>query len=710
MTDAAAAAEETTRVQRYRTVSEQKKLQVLPAPLRPVYYAELLELSQRRDDPRAHSDKKQIKKDLSRTFAFLPPARGPGGEEALVKLLENLLLAYVERGRALTATASGPRPVLVVIDPTKSGSCTTPRGLLDGYSQGLNFFAGMSLLCAGGACWDGSGQPGLEETAFWLLALLLEDVLDPDFFGADVKGNMQMAFVGGLGMKNMVVDLAESRCPSMFEALGHEAFVCSLGSVLDKWVLSLFIGCAPHRLIQHLWDHLILPSPYHDDTQKLPRGLGTLVAFSLAGLVCCGEEQLQGTPILEHLRKQRLKGACAEDLSLEAAEAIQKLHVSLSKWPAERDGDFLNVCTTIMVDLARTGCDSSQLWEEVRKQKQRIVDVSDNVDQQMMSLAKRTHFTVTEIGRLRSELENFQARRRADSFGPLGTSKSVGRRNGRDRAPSSSSSFSDEGLSLDAFTELVRRAVPKFPPQLCERLFQKLDVFGVGHLAFAELACGMSALSLGTMDEKLQVCFDLFDSEGQRALKLKDLCELCTVLFRVALTQGFEAAKVPSTDDVLSSLRGSRVKSEPPQMRAAYTVDSAVGSPRGQARRRMTLHGEVSVGRRISQLISPGPSRDGSPTPRIGGEQQPWRSMLLRLLSVAQVRTPGGPWLVAFEDFRTAAHMEPALLCLFSWLPPRPPDMDGPTFEITPEERISSSCAETLWLIVERLKGCFRRG
>merc|ERR1719469_1053356 len=106
-----------------------------------------------------------------------------------------------------------------------------------------------------------------------------------------------------------------------------------------------------------------------------------------------------------------------------------------------------------------------------------------------------------------------------------------------------------EGLSLSAFTEAVHRVVPEFPSDLCGRLFGKLDAFGVGRLAFAELACGMSALSLGTMDEKLQVCFDLFDSEGQRALTLKDLCDLCTVLFRVALAQGFTAAKRVSTDD-----------------------------------------------------------------------------------------------------------------------------------------------------------------
>merc|ERR1712139_78203 len=103
------------------------------------------------------------------------------------------------------------------------------------------------------------------------------------------------------------------------------------------------------------------------------------------------------------------------------------------------------------------------------------------------------------------------------------------------------------GVDLKTFKEVVARSVPEFPLELCGRLFDKLDAFCVGHLSFVELVCGMSALSLGTMDEKLQVCFDLFDSEGHRALTLKDLGDLCTVLFRVALAQGFHSAKKATT-------------------------------------------------------------------------------------------------------------------------------------------------------------------
>ena len=46
----------------------------------------------------------------------------------------------------------------------------------------------------------------MEEDAFWLLACLLEDVLDPDFFGADVD-NMKMVNIGGLGLRPGTVHL-----------------------------------------------------------------------------------------------------------------------------------------------------------------------------------------------------------------------------------------------------------------------------------------------------------------------------------------------------------------------------------------------------------------------------------------------------------------------------------------------------------------------
>lgn len=435
-----------------------------------------------------------------------------------------------------------------------------------------------------------------------------------------------MAYIGGLGMRSFIVERAQVHCPAMLDALGPEAFASSMESILDQWVLSLFVGCSPARLLEHLWDHLLLPSPYHpaDSRRRLPRGLATIIAFALAALKCCGEERLQNGKVLHQISQRRKAGAAPEDITLEAGEAIQTIRNSLANWPAEKDLELLGHLTRILVQLTQDEDGFFRLWEEVRKRKQRIADCAGNYDEQLMSLARRTHFTVQEIGRLREELRQLR-----DNDGSFGDNTEV----------SEEGTSLSRGLNLETFKELVRRAVPEFPLELCGRLFNKLDHFGVGRLTFVELACGMSALSLGTMDEKLQVCFDLFDSEGRRALTLKDLIDLCTTLFRVALAQGYGAARsaTASTDEVLTP---RRVK--PP------------------------VHGR-HVSARVRLADEPKPA-------------EPWRSMLLRLLSAAQVRTPGGPLLVAFEDFRNAAHMEPALLCLFSWCLPRPPEISGPAF------------------------------
>ncbi|CAE7386261.1 CHIP, partial [Symbiodinium sp. KB8] len=128
-------------------------------------------------------------------------------------------------------------------------------GILTGYPQGLNFLAGMGLLALSSGSLP-TQRAKLEEDTFWLLSHLLEDVLDPDFFGADVRGNLKMVHIGGLGMRSFILEKAKVYCPKIFQALGEEACSSCLGSLLDSWVLALFVGCAPHRLLEHLWDTL----------------------------------------------------------------------------------------------------------------------------------------------------------------------------------------------------------------------------------------------------------------------------------------------------------------------------------------------------------------------------------------------------------------------------------------------------------------------
>lgn len=632
--------EENCRKIKYREVAIQKRRRDLHhLTLQEEYYSSLISMFHERKDIAADRDKKQLEKDLPRTFQALPPVHCAGGCEALLPLVGRVTAAYIERGRRLSVASRNHCRLESTSASGRARAPTTARGLLDGYPQGLNFLVGMSLVCAGGASWDGNRPGAIEEIAFWLLALLLEDVLDPDFFGAADRLNRQMAYIGGLGMKSIVVDRSAQKCTAVFEALGDEAFENCVGPVLDKWLLSMFIGCAPHRLMYVFWEHLLLPSPYNDEECECPRGLCAVIAFALAGLECCAERELANTQLLQDVRAMRLDGAEPQMLMLEFSEAIMRINKSFAEWPQNRDQEFVESFTRHLSDITSGGAD--KLWEEVQRRKQRIVGLAEGFDLQLMALAERTHFTVQEVGRLKRELENYQNRRNAKS--------------------SVTGSVSNDGLTFDTFRKVTKKIVPEFPIELCGRLFAKLDAFNVGRLAFAELACGMSALSLGTVDEKLQVCFDLFDSEGRRALSLNDLIQLCNVLFRLALARGSSDMKKAQTDEVLI-----------PNPKSARTL---LHSP---LLRRRPLDSTGTFFAEVGRFGS-GPDEDNTPR----------RNMLLRLLTAAKKRESGGPWLVAFEDFRLAASTEPAILCLFSWCLPRPPDVVVQSFIDDSSDRTS---------------------
>ncbi|CAE7622653.1 cbpM [Symbiodinium sp. CCMP2456] len=302
---------------------------------------------------------------------------------------------------------------------------------------------------------------------------------------------------------------------------------------------------------------------------------------------------------------------------------------NLHQWPEDQDDLFLCNFTRILVELAENTDQFAGLWEDVRCRKQAIADCAGNCDEQLMTLAQQTHFSLEEIELLRKQFRKMR-----------------------------NSSQETTVLDLKGFKEVVKEAVPEFPPELCGRLFQKLDCFGVGRLTFMELACGMSALALGTMDEKLQVCFDLFDSEGRRALTLKDLNDLCTTLFKVALSHGSVNRKA-STDEVMAKQSGAL---------SQRSSETDLPFPMTPPMRPSSV---IVVGREKVRASAP---TEITKSITMDDQELPSRSMLLRLLAAAKVHTPGGQRLVAYEDFCSVARMEPALLCLFSWCLPRPPE------------------------------------
>ncbi|CAE7856814.1 POP4, partial [Symbiodinium microadriaticum] len=89
----------------YRQVAQRKRFDALGGESSRNYYECLVTSSFSRMDDAALKDRKQIEKDLPRTFAALPPLKNPEDEEYLKPLLKRVLAAYIERGRAVGAAS-----------------------------------------------------------------------------------------------------------------------------------------------------------------------------------------------------------------------------------------------------------------------------------------------------------------------------------------------------------------------------------------------------------------------------------------------------------------------------------------------------------------------------------------------------------------------------------------------------------------------------
>jgi len=178
----------------------------------PMLYAQLLEDT---GDDSANEAIGQIELDLPRTFPdhkdFRPNLAAAYGEDAIAHSQQLLALRRVLRAYAR-------------------------RNKVVGYCQGLNFIAGMMLLV-------------LEEhQVFWLMVVLLEEVLPADYYARDLSGcNVDL---------RVFRDMLAKRQPKLWDhmskaGLGPEVFCL-------EWFIALFSKTMPTETVLRVWDALFL--------------------------------------------------------------------------------------------------------------------------------------------------------------------------------------------------------------------------------------------------------------------------------------------------------------------------------------------------------------------------------------------------------------------------------------------------------------------
>lgn len=104
-----------------------------------------------------------------------------------------------------------------------------------GYCQGLNYVAALLLLVM-----------KTEEDAFWMLAVLLENVLVNDCYSNNLSGCHVE--------QRVFKDLLKKKCPNIYAHLGALEFDVSL--VATEWFLCLFSKSLPSETTLRVWDVL----------------------------------------------------------------------------------------------------------------------------------------------------------------------------------------------------------------------------------------------------------------------------------------------------------------------------------------------------------------------------------------------------------------------------------------------------------------------
>ncbi|KAH7307647.1 hypothetical protein KP509_22G070600 [Ceratopteris richardii] len=104
-----------------------------------------------------------------------------------------------------------------------------------GYCQGMNYVAGLLLLVMKN-----------EEAAFWMLAVLLENILVKDCYNDDLTGCHVE--------QRVFKDLLKKHCPRLVMHLENIGFDISL--VITEWFLGLFSKSLPTETVMRIWDIL----------------------------------------------------------------------------------------------------------------------------------------------------------------------------------------------------------------------------------------------------------------------------------------------------------------------------------------------------------------------------------------------------------------------------------------------------------------------
>ncbi|OQR83553.1 hypothetical protein ACHHYP_14563 [Achlya hypogyna] len=308
-----------------------------------------------------------------------------------------------------------------------------------------------------------------EEQVFWVYCVIMERIFPSDFFARLPK--LQGFHVD----MDVLAHLIQLKLPRLAKALPESDLQCMSSLLAFKWFITIFVGEVPDTALTSYWNYMLTATP----------SAGAIAHFVMALLLLDSATD----DIIESIAQDDGDASFAYKIALEHAASMD-----------------MDVFATLEAKAA-----TYALTEEAIEAIRADVRVNPHyMEQEVCALHGITHFDRSQLEQLQLE---FQFILRTTNHSSLPTLAG--------------------GINKEILRPILARVIPEWGSKSLDQLFEVLQPDARGHVDFQRLMLALSVLCKGTLEEKLQLCFDLYDGEKvghldveQMILMAGSLCEI----------------------------------------------------------------------------------------------------------------------------------------------------------------------------------------
>ncbi|RHY28113.1 hypothetical protein DYB32_006245 [Aphanomyces invadans] len=346
------------------------------------------------------------------------------------------------------------------------------RNVRVGYVQG---HADVVSFLMGLVSTDGKTGDYDEEHVFWIYAVLMERIFPSDFFA-------RMPKLQGFHVDmDVFAKLIQSKVPALASVLEPEDLHVLSSLLASKWFMTVWVGEIPLPALTAYWRFMLAGSMDSSSVAHF------IMALSLL--------ELATESIVASVRENDGDASFGYKVALEHAS-----HVDADTITSLLRYNKYNLNDTIIEGMR--------------------ADVRANphfIEQEVCALHGITHFDRSQLEHLQVEFQFL-----------IATSQQQ-----QNNEPMRRQTLAADGINKDVLRQILFRVIPEWSHASADQLFHVLQPDARGNIDFQRLMLALSVLCRGSTEEKMRLCFDLYDVDKSGFLGVEKMINMAASLCEI---------------------------------------------------------------------------------------------------------------------------------------------------------------------------------